>query len=283
MLEINDLCRHYNDFTLNCSMKVDDGRVTGLVGENGAGKSTTFKAILGLISYDGGDVRLWDKTPAELMPEDRERMGIVLSDAGYSTYLTVKDIVRIQQAMYSRFDKEKFLEKCQKFKIPLNQQMKGFSTGMKEKVKVLTAISHEAQFLLLDEPTSGLDVMARESVLNMLREYMEEDESRSILISSHISTDLEGLCDDIYMIHNGKIILHEDTDVLMGEYGLLKVSDEQYQKLDKEHLLRIKKESYGYACLTNQKQYYRENYPEIVIENGNLDEAITMMIGGENL
>lgn len=283
MLEINDLCRHYNDFTLNCSMKVDDGRVTGLVGENGAGKSTTFKAILGLISYDGGDVRLWDKTPAELMPEDRERMGIVLSDAGYSTYLTVKDIVRIQQAMYSRFDKEKFLEKCQKFKIPLNQQMKGFSTGMKAKVKVLTAISHEAQFLLLDEPTSGLDVMARESVLNMLREYMEEDESRSILISSHISTDLEGLCDDIYMIHNGKIILHEDTDVLMGEYGLLKVGDEQYQKLDKEHLLKIKRENYGYACLTNQKQYYRENYPEIVIENGNLDEAITMMIGGENL
>ncbi len=174
MLEINDLCRHYNDFTLNCSMKVDDGRVTGLVGENGAGKSTTFKAILGLISYDGGDVRLWDKTPAELMPEDRERMGIVLSDAGYSTYLTVKDIVRIQQAMYSRFDKEKFLEKCQKFKIPLNQQMKGFSTGMKAKVKVLTAISHEAQFLLLDEPTSGLDVMARESVLNMLRRMRAE-------------------------------------------------------------------------------------------------------------
>lgn len=283
MLEINGLCRHYNDFTLNCSVKVDDGRVTGLVGENGAGKSTTFKAILGLISYDGGNVRLWDKTPAELMPEDRERMGIVLSDAGYSTYLTVKDIVRIQQAMYSRFDKEKFLEKCQKFKIPLNKQIKGFSTGMKAKVKILTAISHEAEFLLLDEPTSGLDVMARESVLNMLREYMEEDESRSILISSHISTDLEGLCDDIYMIHNGKIILHEDTDVLMGEYGLLKVSDEQYQKLDKEHLLKIKRENYGYACLTNQKQYYRENYPEIVIENGNLDEAITMMIGGENL
>lgn len=283
MLEINDLCRHYNDFTLNCSMRVEDGRVTGLVGENGAGKSTTFKAVLGLISYDSGEVRIWDKAPAELVPEDRERMGIVLSDAGFSTYLTVKDIVRIQQAMYSRFDREKFLEKCQKFKIPLNQQMKGFSTGMKAKVKILTAISHEAQFLLLDEPTSGLDVMAREGVLNLLREYMEEDESRSILISSHISTDLEGLCDDIYMIHNGKIILHEDTDVLMAEYGLLKVSDEQYQNLDKEHLLKIRKENYGYACLTNQKQYYRENYPEIVIENGNLDEAITMMIGGENL
>ena len=117
----------------------------------------------------------------------------------------------------------------------------------------------------------------------MLREFMEKDEERSILISSHISSDLETLCDDLYMIHEGKIILHEDTDVLLSDYGLLKVDREQYTGLDKEYILRRKKESYGYSCLTNQKQYYVENYPDIVIEKGNIDEVITMMIRGERL
>ena len=130
---------------------------------------------------------------------------------------------------------------------------------------------------------AGLDVVARDELLEMLREFMEKDEERSILISSHISSDLETLCDDLYMIHVGKIILHEDTDVLLSDYGLLKADREQYAGLDKEYILRRKKESYGYSCLTNQKQYYVENYPGIVIEKGNIDEVITMMIRGERL
>ena len=114
-------------------------------------------------------------------------------------------------------------------------------------------------------------------------EYMEEDESRSILISSHISSDLEGLCDDIYIIHEGKIVLHEDMDNLLSEYGLIKADDEQYVRLDKEHILSVRRTPFGYECLTDQKGYYRENYPDIVVENGSLDEAITMMTGGERL
>src|SRR5699024_11684216 len=145
------------------------------------------------------------------------------------------------------------------------------------------AISHNTRILILDETTEGLDVVARDELLYMLRTFMEQDEQRSILISSHISSDLETLCDDLYMIHEGKIILHEDTDVLLSDYGLLKVDREQYTGLDKEYILRRKKESYGYSCLTNQKQYYVENYPDIVIEKGNIDEVITMMIRGERL
>ena len=155
-----------------------------------------------------------------------------------------------------------------------------FSTGMKVKLKVLVAISHNAKLLLLDEPTAGLDVIARDELLEMLREFLEKDEERSILISSHISSDLESLCDDLYMIHDGKIILHEDTDVLLSDYALLKVDAEQYSKLDKQFILRSKKETYGYSCLTNQKQYYMENYPKIAIEKGTIDEVITMMIRG---
>jgi ABC-2 type transport system ATP-binding protein len=135
----------------------------------------------------------------------------------------------------------------------------------------------------IDEPTTGLDVLAREDLLSMLREYMEENENRTILISSHISTDLEGLCDDLYMIDNGKVVLHEEIDTLLGQYGLLKISSEQYDTLDKNYLLRKKRESWGYACLTNQKQFYLENYPSYTMEKGSIDEVITMMIKGEKI
>ena len=134
----------------------------------------------------------------------------------------------------------------------------------------------------IDEPTAGLDVIARDSILELLREYMET-EGRGILISSHISSDLENLCDDIYMIDRGKIVMHENTDVLMDEYGLIKADEKQFAALDKQYLLRVKKEPFGYSCLTGEKEYYMENYPGLTVERGSLDEVITMMVKGEKL
>ena len=283
MLKVNGLVKKYGDFTLDCTMEVRKGCITGLVGENGAGKSTTFKAALGLISYDAGEISLLGKEPAALTEKDKEKLGVTLAESGFSGYLKVKDIVPVLNAMYPEFDRSGFLNLCRKFGVPLDKYIKEFSTGMKAKLKVLAAITHNADFLIMDEPTTGLDVMARDRILNLFRVYMEEDENRSILISSHISSDLEGLCDDIYMIHNGQIILHEETDVLLNEYGLIKADENQYRKLDKEYILRVRKETFGYACLTSQKQYYMENYPDLVVEKGSLDEVITMMIGGEKL
>ena len=283
MLEINGLVKKYKDFILNCTMKVERGCITGLVGENGAGKSTTFKAALGLISYDSGDITLMGKEPSALKEEDKSRIGVTLAESGFSGYLKVKDIIPVMSAMYPEFDRSRFESLCRKFGVPQDKYIKEFSTGMKAKLKVLVAVTHGADFLLLDEPTTGLDVMAREGILNLLREYMEEDENRSILISSHISTDLEGLCDDLYLIHEGQIILHEEMDTLLNEYGLIKADDVQYGKLDKEHILSVRRTSYGYDCLTDQRQYYRENYLDIVVENGSLDEVITMMTGGKRL
>ena len=280
MLKIEHLKKHYDNFSLDCSLELMSGCVTGLIGQNGAGKSTTFKAILGLISTDGGNITILGKDRKDFTAKDKEELGVVLSDSGFSGYLKIKDIIPILQNMYSKFDKSLFIEQVQKFQLPMNKQIKEFSTGMKAKLKVLVAISHNAKLLILDEPTAGLDVIARDELLEMLREFLEKDEERSILISSHISSDLESLCDDLYMIHDGKIILHEDTDVLLSDYALLKVDAEQYSKLDKQFILRSKKETYGYSCLTNQKQYYMENYPKIAIEKGTIDEVITMMIRG---
>ena len=205
----------------------------------------------------------------------------MLSDAGFNEYLTVKDLVTVMDAMYEKFDRARFEEKCRMFQIPENKRLKDFSTGMRAKIKLLVALSHQAEFLLLDEPTAGLDVVARQQVLDMLREYMEEEEGRSILISSHISSDLEGLCDDLYMIDDGKIILHEETDVLLSNYGVIKVTEEQYEKLEKQYILKKKREPFGYRCLTNEKQFYLENYPELAVEKGTIDEMILIMIGEE--
>ena len=273
MLKIDHLRKNYGSFALDCTLEVQPGCITGLIGQNGAGKSTTFKAVLGLISTEGGSIRIFGKDLKDFTAKDKQGLGVVLSDSGFSGYLTIEDIIPVMESLYTKFDKTFFKEQIKRFQLPEKKRLKDFSA----------AISHNAKLLILDEPTAGLDVVARDELLEMLREFMEKDEERSILISSHISSDLETLCDDLYMIHEGKIILHEDTDVLLSDYGLLKVDREQYTGLDKEYILRRKKESYGYSCLTNQKQYYVENYPDIVIEKGNIDEVITMMIRGERL
>lgn len=280
MVKLRGVKKHYQGFDLDCSLEVQKGCVTGLIGKNGAGKSTTFKAILGLIKPDEGEIRVFGKKVYDLEPVDKEKIGVVLADSGFSGYLTVKDLLPVLDNMYKKFDKNDFIQKCKNFSLPLDKKIKDFSTGMKRKLQVLAAVSHEAEVLILDEPTAGLDVVARDELLNLLREYMEKGD-RSVLISSHISADLEGFCDDIYMIDDGKIVMHEETDVLLSDYALLKVTNQQYQTLDKKYILRYRKENYGYSCLTNQKQFYLENYPDVTLEKGNIDEVIMMMIRGE--
>lgn len=283
MLKIEHVRKNYDTFSLDCSLEVPQGCVTGLIGQNGAGKTTTFKALLGLISIDGGSIQIFDKNLQEFQVQDKQKLGVVLSDSGFSGYLTVDDIIPVLTHLYDSFDQSFFLQHLQKFGLPRSKKIREFSTGMKAKLKVLAAISHNPRLLILDEPTAGLDVVARDELLDMLRTFMEQDEQRSILISSHISSDLETMCDDLYMIHEGRIILHEDTDVLLSDYALLKVNEEQYRRLDTQYLLYSRKESYGYSCLTNQKQFYLENYPEIAIEKGSIDNVVTMMIRGEKL
>lgn len=280
MLKIEHLKKNYDTFSLDYSLELRPGYVTGLIGQNGAGKSTTFKAVLGLIAIDGGTITILGKDIREFTAKDREKLGVVLSDSGFSGYLRIKDLIPILENLYEKFDKTFFVEQAERFRLPPDKQIKDFSTGMKAKLKLLAAISHDAKLLILDEPTAGLDVIARDELLELLREFMEQDEERSVLISSHISGDLESLCDDLYMIQDGKIVLHEDTDVLLSEYALLKVDEEQYEKLDKQYILRVKKETYGYSCLTNQKQFYIENFPKIAIEKGTVDEVISLMVRG---
>ena len=263
------------------SLEIAEGTVTGIVGKNGAGKSTVIKAILDLIKPDGGLVTINGKEVHTLSAADKLSIGAALSDSGFSSYLSIKDIICILKKMYPAFDEAFFRKSCAAQGLALDKKVKDFSTGMRAKLRVLTAISHKAGLLIMDEPTAGLDVEARNDILDLLRQYLLEDDKRSILLTSHISSDLEGLCDDIYLIHNGKIILHEDTDTVLSNYALLKISEEDYRKLDKNYILSTKKDLFGYLCFTNEKRFYTENYPYIVIENGSIDNLILMMAGGK--
>lgn len=287
MIEISNIKKKYNNFNLECSLNIVPGRITGIIGANGAGKSTLFKAILGLINLDEGSIKVFGKDSKNLDVHEKEKIGVVLAESGFSEYLKVKALVPILKNMYSHFDKEMFLDKCNKFNIPLNKMIKDLSTGTKAKLKVIIAISHNAEILLLDEPTAGLDVITRNEVLDIIRLYMEK-EMRTVIISSHISGDLENLCDDIYMINDGKIILHEDMYKLLDLYGVIKANDEQYGNLRADEnyndiIICTEKEKYGYKCITNDRQYIVDNYPEIVIEKGNIDELIMVLAKGDKI
>lgn len=280
MIVAKNLTKNYADFSLRVDFEILEGRITGFVGKNGAGKSTTIKLILGLIKPDSGEITVMGVESEKLSAKDKENLGVALAESGFSPYLTVAGIVKILRKSYPEFEESRFKEDCLKMRLPMDKPLKEFSTGMKAKLRVLVALTHKAKVLILDEPTAGLDVEARGEVLDMIRNYIAEDESRTVLITSHISSDLESICDDIYFINNGEVILHEDTDVILGEYGLLKVDEETYQSLDKNYLMKAVKTSYGYSCFIKEKRFYQDNYPGIVIENGNIDELVLMLSGG---
>ena len=285
MLQLTDVKKNYGTFTLDVSMQVPPGRITGLIGANGAGKSTTFKAILDLIAIDAGTITIFGKPASALTVQDKEEIGAALSDSGFSEYLTVEDVTAILRNMYHRFGEAEFREKCRYFGLPEKKKIKDFSTGMRAKLKLLAAMSHDAKLLILDEPTAGLDVVAREEMLEMLQDYLADTrgEERAVLISSHISSDLEKFCDDLYMIDDGKIVLYEETDVLLDGYGILKVDETQYEKLDQTHLLARRRESFGYSVLVGERQYYQDNYPGDIREKSSIDDVIIMMTKGERL
>lgn len=238
IVQLEHVMKEYGSFALELNMQIPENQIIGLIGANGAGKSTTFKLMIGLIRPDQGNAEVFGRNAADLGAEEKQKIGVVFSDSGFSEYLRVQQLIPVMKRFYPDFQEKEFRKRCERFKIPLNKQIKDFSTGMKAKLNVLLALSHDSRLLLLDEPMAGLDVVAREEILDLLREYMEIP-GRTIVISSHISSDLEHFCDDLYMIHEGKIVLHEETDRILEEYGFLKVSEQEYEVLDKEYLLRV--------------------------------------------
>ena len=280
MIAFEHFVKQYGDFRLELSMDIPDNRVVGIIGKNGCGKSTTIKAILGLVKPTSGSVKVFGKESCELTPREKEKIGAALSDSMFSFLLSVEDIIAILRAMYRDFDEPFFREMCGKLNLPLRKPLKEFSTGMKAKVKVLTAISHKAGLLILDEPTAGLDVEARNEIISFLKEYVRAN-GCTILISSHISTDLEGLCEEFYLFSDGKILLHETDDNIGRHYGTVQIPFEMFETIDRKYISGYKKETFGYACITNDREFFEKNHPGIKVQSATVDDFILLLGGDE--
>jgi ABC-2 type transport system ATP-binding protein len=227
-INISNLTKNYNGFKLdNVSFSLPQGCILGLIGENGAGKSTTIRSILGSIKYDGNIEVLGQPISAKL----KNRIGVVLDEVGFPDKLNASDINKIMKNLFSNWDEKLYNEYMDKFDLPKNKAFSDFSKGMKMKLGIAVALSHHAELLILDEPTSGLDPLVRDEIIDILNDFTRK-ENHSILISSHIVSNLEKLCDYIAFMHKGKLMLCEEKDNLLEQYVFINTTEDQLAELD---------------------------------------------------
>ncbi len=248
-IEIKNLTKKYKDFSLeNLSLTLPRGCVLGLIGENGAGKSTTIKAILDIIHTDGGEINIFGEPANALQKND---IGVVLDEVGIPQNFNVKDVNAIMKNTFSNWDEKKFFEFMDKFGLPEKKAFSKYSKGMKMKMGIAIALSHNPKLLILDEPTSGLDPVVRDEIVEILNNFTR-DENHSILISSHIVSDLEKLCDYIAFIHKGKLMLYEEKDRLLEQYCFINTTEEGLKELDKSAIIGKKSSQWGVEAIVDR-------------------------------
>lgn len=280
-IEIKNVTKKYDGFLLDkISFDVPAGSIVGLIGENGAGKTTTIKSILNIIKSEG-TVKIFNKDINQNEKEIKQNIGVVLDDSFLSTYLTPKYINSVMKEFYKNWDEEKYNKLLKQFGLPIDKLIKDFSSGMKMKLKIATAISHNPKLLILDEPTSGLDPVVRNEILDIFRKYIEEDETRSILLSSHITTDLEHISDYIIFIDRGKTILNVPTNELLENYGIIKCSKEEFAKISEDDYISYRKSKYQYEVLTSDKNKIKKKYNISSIDKPSIEDIMLFYIRGE--
>jgi len=248
-LEIKNLTKSYPGFTLdNLNLTLPSGCIMGLIGENGAGKSTTIKLILDMIHKDSGSIIILGKDNTDSIEFTKEDIGVVMDEVGIPECLTVKQVGNVMKNTFRNWDDAEYARLVQKLALPDKKQFKEFSRGMKMKLGIAIALSHKAKLLILDEATSGLDPVVRDEVVEMLSDFTR-DEDHSILISSHIVSDLEKLCDYVAFLHKGKLLLCEEKDQLLAEYGLIHCTAEEIQNLPAEAIKYKKENPYGIEAM----------------------------------
>lgn len=280
-IEVNNLSKKYDTFELkNINFTVPKGSIVGFVGENGGGKTTTIKSILN-ITNSSGSIKILGKNIKQYEKEIKQNIGVVLDDSFLSEYLTAKQINSIMKDIYNEWNENKYINYLKQFNLPINKLLKDYSSGMKMKLKIATAISHNPKLLILDEPTSGLDPVVRNEILDIFRNYIEEDETRSIFISTHITTDLEHISDYIVFIKNGEIIFNLPTIELLENYGIIKCSKEDFSKIDEQDYIRFKQEKYQYEVLTDNKENIIKKYDITTIDKPSIEDIMLLYVKGE--
>ena len=281
ILEIKNLSKKYEGFELkNVNIELPKGMIMGFIGENGAGKTTTIKSILNIIKRDSGKIKIFGLDNIENEREIKEDIGVVLDDSFLSEYLNPKDINKIMKNIYKRWDENLYFKYVDYFKLPKEKIPKEHSSGMKMKLKIAVALSHHPKLLILDEPTSGLDPVARNEILDIFQEFIQ-DEEHGIFVSSHITSDLEHIADYITFINNGEIIFTKTRDELLENFGIVKCNTEQFKKIDKKDYIKYKKNRYEYDVLIEDKYEFKKNYDISVIDKPSLEDIMLIYIKGE--
>ena len=276
-LELHGLEKHYKDFTLGpLDLTLPGGTICGLIGENGAGKSTTIKLILDMVQRDGGTVTILGRDNREDLVQTKEDVGVVLGSDGIPLCLNAVQVGKVMAGIYRSWDADAYAELCRKFELPPKKKYKDYSTGMRMKLCIAVALSHRAKLLLLDEATNGLDPVVRDEVVDLLLDFAR-DEEHSILISSHIVSDLEKLCDIIAFLHKGRLLLCEEKDALREEYALWHGSAAQLAELDAGAVCSKRITPYGAEALVRRDAVPAEaNLAPVSIE-----DLFVMMVKGE--
>lgn len=281
VIEIKNLKKRYDDnFSLgDINLSIPSGYVIGLIGENGAGKTTLIKSILNIINIDAGEIKIFNKDSKKYDSLIKEDIGIVLDNIFFPELLTAGDIDTIMKDLYKTWDKELFYKYLNDLNLPNNKKIKTLSKGMRKKLEIITALAHHPKLLILDEPTSGLDPVVRDDILDIFLNFIK-DENHTILLSTHITSDLEHIADKIIFIDKGQIILNKSKDELLDNYGILKCDIDTFDKISKEDIISYKKNKYNYEILVSDRNKMLKKYKNSIIDKITLDELMVLVIKG---
>lgn len=283
ILEVKDLEKKYTDFTLDkISFSIPSGTIVGLIGENGAGKSTTINAILNLIKKDGGEIKVLGKEMTDSDTGMRNEIGVVFDGNNFYETLTPRKIGNIMAMVYTNWDMSCFEDYLKRFQLPVSKEIKQFSKGMKMKFTIAVALSHNPRLLILDEATSGLDPIVRDEVLDIFLDFVQ-DETHAVLVSSHITSDLEKIADYITFIHKGKLIFSLSKDELIYNYGIIKCGREQFMKMDSDDIITYRKKDYEYEILVSDKTRMERKYKNCLMNDVTIDDIMLLYVKGEKV
>ena len=278
IIKVNNLSKSYGDFKLsNLNIEIKKGSIIGLIGQNGAGKTTFIKLLLDLIKKDSGDILIFGQ---KINNDVKDKIGIVLDDSFFPEVIKVQDINQIMKNIYKAWDEKMFFNYLKKFSLNGNMLIKNLSTGMKKKLEIITALSHHPKLLILDEPTSGLDPIVRNEILDLFLEFIENGEN-SILFSSHITSDIEISADYIIFIDKGKLIFDKAKDDLLDNYGIVKCNEESFKKITKDYIVAWRKNKYNYEVLVNDRRKVKKLDQDLTIDKATLADIMLLIVKGE--
>ena len=281
ILEVRNLVKDYGDFSLKqLCFDVPLGSIVGLIGENGAGKSTTINCILNEVQKNSGKILLFGKDYLQNEVENKNKIGVVFDENHFPDIFTPFEIASYMSGIYMNWNTGVYREYLKKFDLPENKAIKGFSKGMKVKLAFAVALSHKAELLILDEATSGLDPVIRDDILDILLDFVQ-DENHAVLVSSHIISDLEKIADYITFIHNGKLVFSYPKDDLIDNYGIVSCGAAVFDSLDKTDLIAYRKEDYQYKVLVKNRKKAERNYPKAIVEPATIEEIMLFHVKGE--